>query len=661
MKSEDNVFLLGLYQSLLADVADDFPTLRVEFSRDWLRLCSLVENRGIRVFTLDFPEAGKHLEQCLSTETFTKSGLACFRPYRRRGIIPRLFRGLYLRIFDELGMLRLDADAHAIRWLRQLFYTAKKYRMECTPDAVFKTVDDFFDIERSIRSPNLDWEGDLLGGSEDGLERDQLAKLSFCDLRPDHLSSVPDLFDSQTEEPSSRICEGLDLLQNVADIVSSQLGVFQPLEWRTKHGPGATADGKAGRSKYDFPHWPSKLASVFPLDVFAYANYNLWVDSLATESGRGSHFCLHEPPSRLLAVPKTQKGPRLIASEPIAHQWCQQAIKDYFQSRVSTTCLRSSISFRDQRANQRAAERASHDQRSATIDLSSASDRVSCWHVERLFRRNVSLLSALHATRTRWIENTIGGKHPKFHKLRKFSAMGSACTFPVETILFACIVVASVLQCRNLRATIRNIENISREVRVFGDDIVVPSDAGQSCVDLLGHLGFKVNSQKTFLKGFFRESCGLDVYKGVDVTPVYAMTYPRKTRPESVVSCVATHNNFARNYMINTAAYLKSTTQSSVKNSLPIVPYGSERPGLWSMPGDAPVRHPVRWNRNLQRLEHRVTVPEGKVQRYPDRGDSSLLQYFTEAPSPTDKWKAGVVLRASAKLNRSWVAWGAPC
>jgi hypothetical protein len=81
--------------------------------------------------------------------------------------------------------------------------------------------------------------------------------------------------------------------------------------------------------------------------------------------------------------------------------------------------------------------------------LKSASDRISCWVIERLFRRSPSLLSALYATRTRWITQSLDKKSPEACRLRKFSTMGSAVTFPVQTILFSVLAVSSVLYTRS--------------------------------------------------------------------------------------------------------------------------------------------------------------------------------------------------------------------
>jgi hypothetical protein len=392
------------------------------------------------------------------------------------------------------------------------------------------------------------------------------------------------------------------------------------------------------------------------MSLFGFSNYGTWV---AFTRGREAHvlFSENEPPSKLIAVPKVLKGPRLIASEPVSHQWCQQSIADFLVTRLASTPISSSIRFRDQTANQELARRASRTQSHATIDLSSASDRLSCWLVERIFRRSPSLVEAFHATRTRWVANTIDRKSPQFHKLRKFACMGSACTFPVQSYVFAILAVASVLYERKLPPTIKKIREISKEVQVFGDDIIVPIDSWEVLQGLLGTLGLRVNRSKTYGTGKFRESCGLDAWDGHDVTPTYTKTYPDVSRPESVTSCVITHNNFAKRGWYGVCKYVKSTVLSVRRYAIPNVPAGSGTFGWLDHEWEGNPRLKRRWNPSLFRVECQVDVPIGKNSRLPTWGDSSLLQYFTEVrPVPfIEGDRIGVARRTSTSIRRRWV------
>lgn len=368
------------------------------------------------------------------------------------------------------------------------------------------------------------------------------------------------------------------------------------------------------------------------MDVFGFANYAHWADFSSSEMSR-TLFSEHEPPSRLIAVPKTLKGPRLIASEPVSHQWCQQLVKDFLTRSLRGTPISSTIHFRDQSENQAFAKMASHTQSHVTIDLSSASDRLSCWVVERAFRANSSLLLALHATRTRWVVNTIDRKSPQFHKLRKFACMGSACTFPVQSYVFSILGCAALLYSRGVTPTISSIRKVAQEVRVFGDDIIIPKDGWTVLQGLLGHLGLKVNPQKTYDSGNFRESCGLDAYDGHDVTPTYSMTYPDVSRPESIMSCVATFNNFAMQGLLGTARYIKSRVARIKRLRLLHVPIGSGTFGWFDIDGEGNGHLNKRWNDHLHRVEYRADQPIGRSTRFLPKSDSVLLQYFTVTQS----------------------------
>ncbi|UJQ85394.1 MAG: putative replicase protein [Alehxovirus faecivicinum] len=643
-------FLQGLYQAMFSDIVLYLPSLRRDCERDASRLLSLVDTRGLSYLMIDLPAAGKHFDKCLSAERLTPFCMPGFRAYRRGVAVPRLFKGLLLRVFDDVGMLRVNPDVMAIRYLRQLFYAAKKVKVPCDDSRTWEHVHEFFAIDREIDSASLNWEDDRLRLAD-------LRDLHFGD--PRGLGPAP-LFPDFTQGKRESLSNArgiMEAVQRTADIISSCLGVFNPLEWRTKHGPGAVADQRHTQFKYDFPTWPAKLENVFPMADFGFANFSSWAEfSRSGESQSG--FSPFEFPSRLIAVPKTLKGPRLIASEPVSHQWCQQSIKDYLTTRIAKTPISKSIHFRDQTENQVFAKRASHTQSHVTVDLSSASDRLSCWVVERLFRRLPSLVEALHASRTRWVVNTIDRKSPQYHKLRKFACMGSACTFPVQSYAFTTMAVASILYSRGLNITISNIRRISREVRVFGDDIIIPEDGWEVLQGVLSHLGLEVNQSKTFASGRFRESCGFDAWDGQDVTPTYTMTYPEVSRPESVISSVATHNNMISHGYYRAADYIKTRVMKVRRFRFPFVPTGS---GLFGWYDDFSAQNSHlrrKWDPALQKLVYLVDSPSAKSIRLPVERDSALLQYFTEAQSPPlrNDERIGRMLRPTVSIRRRWVS-----
>jgi hypothetical protein len=84
--------------------------------------------------------------------------------------------------------------------------------------------------------------------------------------------------------------------------------------------------------------------------------------------------------------------------------------------------------------------------------------------------------------------------------------MGSACTFPVESLVFLGAALACVLYERQMRVTTRSIRSLAGFVSVFGDDIIIPNESRELFFELLEVLDFKDNLNKSFWTGKFRES-----------------------------------------------------------------------------------------------------------------------------------------------------------
>jgi hypothetical protein len=649
MTKSSSEFLQGLIGAIIADCIVKVPRLRKEFERDLSRLHSAYEDRGLSFFTIDLPDAGKHFDRCLSDGSLTPFQMPHMRPFKKGTVIPRLFRGLLSEVFTDSGALRDNPDALFIELLRELYYFLKKLNMECEDGRLYREVSAFFEIEQGVRAPTLDWDGDVLN-----IER--LNDLHFYDHR---CIDVLPLFDndqldlSRVQEATS-ISDGFaTTFHSVCDIVSATLGGIKPIEWKSKHGPGAVSDLKGGDSKYDFPNWPDKLDNQFPMSDFAFANHNIWADYI--NDGESWGFSPHEPPAKLIAVPKTQKGPRLIASEPTAHQWIQQLVRRFIIDTLHRTPIYDSVHFSDQSYNQERARLASLGSGHATVDLSSASDRLTCWTVERVFRSNPSLLSAMHSCRTRWMKNTIDKKSPEYIKLRKFACQGSALTFSVQTIIYACAAIASVLYENRTVATIHSIRRASKEVQVYGDDTVIPIYALDSYQGLLEYLDFKVNHTKTYGTGKFRESCGTEWYDGDEVTPVYFRSIPEKARPESLISAIEVSNNFYSRGYYQTADLIKSTVQRLVpKNSVPFVQKDSGALGWKRHFPDLDWRPRTRYLKDLQRMAIQVLTLSSVSLVKPIQGGSSLLQYFTEEPDPTVMWESGVRTRPKLNLKLRW-------
>jgi hypothetical protein len=133
----------------------------------------------------------------------------------------------------------------------------------------------------------------------------------------------------------------------------------------------------------------------------------------------------------------------------------------------------------------------------ATIDLASASDTVSMEVVLALLPEPwLDILAAMRSPAYR-LDGVWRGYH-------KWSSMGNGYTFELESLLFWAL-----------------CSSISEDVAVYGDDLIVPTESYETIIRVLEVCGFSVNPDKSFSKGYFRESCGQDAFNGVSVTPIY--------------------------------------------------------------------------------------------------------------------------------------------
>lgn len=206
--------------------------------------------------------------------------------------------------------------------------------------------------------------------------------------------------------------------------------------------------------------------------------------------------------NKLDFVPKTAKTSRSIAVEPVVNTFLQKGLDWALRLRLK----QFGYDLTDQGANQKLAREGSVSGDYSTIDLSSASDTVSRGVFTYLLPADVRHLllsvssgSYRHPTRV-----------PAGLPFNKVTSMGNGICFPLETLIFAAAV----------RASMRATRCKDRRHCVYGDDLVVPTECTPVLIPLLRFLGFVPNSAKTFTKGNFRESCGADWYKGLDVRPV---------------------------------------------------------------------------------------------------------------------------------------------
>lgn len=272
MKSQVNV-LLHVFEGLLLDARRTYPD-EMGLSLDNVRITRLVQTRGLGLFTLDLPSLNSLLLRGLESGRLSLEGPLC-KAVSKRIRVPRLFSGLWLRVFDKQAYLRQDADVNSILILRQLCCLGKKIQVACSPLRFQSTLEKYHDVERDLRPPTAKWEADSLG-------IDQLRNTNLSDCIPVSSVFLPLLDESQVgdRERDNRDRFLLERCQRVADIVAESLGDFSPVEYSTRlaeadkgigfrHGPGAVAERLRQWDKSRFPYWPAKLEGIFPFHLSA--------------------------------------------------------------------------------------------------------------------------------------------------------------------------------------------------------------------------------------------------------------------------------------------------------------------------------------------------------------------------------------------------------
>jgi len=294
-----------------------------------------------------------------------------------------------------------------------------------------------------------------------------------------------------------------------------------------KHGPGKTADKVVGNNKFIVKTWTRRLEeNFFPSADFIIPNYGFSDDLLdVTYLEPGD-----EPPVSVVCVPKTLKTPRIIAMEPAHMQYAQQALMELLVSKLEASkVLGRMIGFLDQTPNQELARIGSKTGNYATLDLSEASDRVSLRLVTHLLL-NVPVLSrAVMSCRSKAASVPGFGVLP----LAKFASMGSALCFPIEAMVFLAIVFVGIQKELKRPLVSKDLKMFHGNVRIFGDDIVIPSIYVPSVIESLETFGLKVNTTKSFWTGKFRESCGGEFYDGTSVKPVRLTMLPPNHRQQA--------------------------------------------------------------------------------------------------------------------------------
>lgn len=298
------------------------------------------------------------------------------------------------------------------------------------------------------------------------------------------------------------------LLNAVTRKIDSILGDFCPDEVveSSNWGPGVTTQLKgcevSAFNKFQCETGITRRLYNFIEPWFSLA-YPLWSTRFTRPESSGRvvrEAFAFEKGNEVVTVPKNSKTDRVIAIEPGLNLWFQKGIGTMIRRRL----LRVGVNLNSQTLNQRLAQESSRTGHLATVDFSSASDSISYELVREIIPpRWFSLLDV--------VRSPVGTLDKTEIKWNKFSSMGNGFTFELESLIFF---AAAHAVCEYLNESVK-------EVSVFGDDVIIPSTCFELFRSFCDFLGFRVNTEKSFSSGVFRESCGSHYYAGVDCKPIF--------------------------------------------------------------------------------------------------------------------------------------------
>lgn len=596
--------LTWLLDTVLAEAGTICDT---DTHRDIITVSRRTEAEGLSFLTITLPNFCRDFERSLSLGMVDSF---CFPGFGRRRALPAFLQGLLSQIFDPMdGKLLPNPSKECIIAVRQICLMHKKILIPCSTERENAALLKFEEVENELRT-------------------------GFTQINESNLVDFAKVSGMLWSSLGSSISRDIEM------------GCLVP-----KHGPGATAEKISGNSKFQIRRWHSRLERLFPMDQYVVPNMDcdLWGEMLNDVELVDP---AQEDPVRIVLVPKTLKSPRIIAIEPVCNQYIQQAILRPLVKALETTgASEGHVNFRDQTINQDLALTSSKSRKYATLDMSDASDRVHEKLVDLMLYQFPVLKEAVFACRSTTALLPSG----RTVQLAKFASMGSGLCFPVESMVFFTICILSRLRSLSLPITPRNIFKVSRDVYIYGDDIIVPTDEVSAVANDLSEFLLKVNYDKTFGAGMFRESCGMDAYDGTDVTPCYT----RRVRPGSrhsvpeLVSFISLANQLYLKGWWATARRVREETEA-ILGPLPHVRDTSPGLGWTSVQNGYSI---TKWDPDLQSYKVRTWVI--RVPKYSDPldGGPALLKFLLKMGNEPsfDGHLEHSVRPGSAAINRRWV------
>lgn len=429
---------------------------------------------------------------------------------------PHFLWWLLERVFDERGYVRSDACVNSIRHVRQITQLVYKLELPSDEKEDNKVLNSFVAVQGELKRLTLD-------------PRDAV-------------------------------------IRRARALVTSVLAGSSSREIVPQHGPGAVSTGERGGEKTHFSRLYLDMEHWYPFTEYFHVSCSHTCERLESlqqlevqETGT----------AKVVLVPKDSRGPRLISCEPLEKQWIQQGQRKALYRHIeSHPWTRGHVNFTDQNVNRDLALRSSKDQTKVTLDMKEASDRVSYQLVESLFC-GTEWFHALEASRSGYTVLPDGTRV----MLESFAPMGSAICFPVEALVFWSLCVASLIVHKRVRR-----RDACESIYVYGDDIICDWEDYPIVMQTLERYGLMFNRSKCCVSGFFRESCGCEAYKGIDITPIrLRKTWSHRASWDAtqLQSYVEFSNSMYRRGYSRVASYVEELVRGLYRDPIPVLWYRS--------------------------------------------------------------------------------------
>lgn len=532
----------ALKSILLCAVSDVACLLNLDLTPDAETIAKRYEAEG-RYFILSLmPKFYQHILCCIEARAFTP--MTSFKGMRgKRERLPAFLQGLLLHFFDPNGHYidcsgdddGVERQALVLKCLKQIC-TGFGYKYE------FPASDERFNAQ--IR--------EAINGESEIFSVDDMGWAAHVDVTIES-SGTPRFLAKEdrgvrTQTYAERLC------RRAKQQCESVMRGFDPYGIVPKHGPGAVFDNtiKHPHEKYFFNARPCALDKFYPdgtyfnpslsihlsdpqmdlfderPDEFRFRNGRLTPPDSPTGdvakaisfggASRGTMVAKNADKGRQINMELTEEMFIQKGVQSKLYDWLEShpllQVSNFYLTRDMVKAKRfgkrfAQINFTDQSINQAWALVASSTCEYATLDLKDASRFVSCAHVAYLLPEE--LREIFFALRSRYVlyEFKVNGdeKEREWVRSKTYAPMGSAVCFPMEALVFWSIATAAL-----------QLEGCTSPIFVYGDDLIIPTRHAEKVIRALVLLGLRVNKSKSFIHGHFRESCGVDAFRGIDVS-----------------------------------------------------------------------------------------------------------------------------------------------